>query len=610
MSQLIDPPRLLPHETVQSYLGRCAGYYGCDTINQFCRDYALDQVGIQRGDPAAIAEFAALTGADLDELLRWSPVRVGHRVHRLGDHEFEVVIGPRCQVMECPVCARRLIESQPRLPADIAVYGRAEWGTGYIEACDVHDVRLISRRETTSVIERADPAYNRAMLVDELEDAVVVPAEPTGFERYALAILRGERVRTSDLLDDMPLRNQVRLFMRLGRDIAAHRSAGTELEGRELLDLGFRVMIEGEDGLRRLFAEMRTRLDASEMARSIVPQLLDLVARPPHESIDRLRKKVAQLLFESLPYPKGHLLLGIRSPKRYLHTFESARKTYGVPRGLLETFAKGTPGLALRWNGRPNDAIIDPVVADQTFIGRTPFVSSWQLSVMHGHDRHQPGTQYADLLIEAGIVSPMSDTAVIGEPLLFSLPAVQADIERFKAPFQVSLEVPATLVDLRTAVARTKISMASILGLLARREVENVVLLEGKPLMDSIRVDVRELVAVATGAWDWLTLEDASHQIGLHPNGLRPLLDAEHLKPHISFRADIKINRKWVVRQSEIDRFKRVYAPLSEVRALTGCRSRRAISKLGIEPKVLVEIDAEHGSWVAFYERATLPPAT
>lgn len=607
MSQLIDPPRLLFRETAQSYLGRCAGYYGCTTINEFCRDYALDQAGIQRGEREPIEEFASLTGADVRELLRWSPLRVTYRVHRLGEHDFEVDIGPRCLVMECPVCARRSIETQPHLPADIAVYGRAEWVTGYIEACDEHNVRLISRRETSSVIERADPAYNRAMLLDELDDAAVVPAEPTDFERYALANLRGEHVRTSDILDDIPLRNQVRLFMRVGRDVAAHRSPGMDLEARDLLDLGFRVLIDGEQGLRALFAELRTRLDASEMARSIVPQLLDFVGRPTHESLDLLRKRVAQLLFESLPYPEGHLLLGIRSPRRYLHTFESARKAYGVPRGILETFARGTPGLALRWNGRPNDAIIDPLVADRTFLGRTPFVSAGQLAVMHGRSRRQVGTHYTDLLVDAGIITPISDPAFVGEPPLFSLPAVDAAIRSFQSAFRTVTEEPPNLVDLKTAAARTKISIAGILTLLAGRQVANVALLEGKPFSDSIRVDTHELVAVVTGTWDWITPEDAAEQLGLKTNGLRPLMEARYLACDDPVRTDIKLGRKWVVRQSEVDRFKRTYAPLSEVKALTGCRSRRAISKLGIEPKVLLEIDAEHSMWVAFYERATLP---
>lgn len=218
-------------------------------------------------------------------------------------------------------------------------------------------------------------------------------------------------------------------------------------------------------------------------------------------------------------------------------------------------------------------------------------------------------SQYTDLLIDAGIIRPIADVAFVGEPPLFSLPEVQRAINSFQSGFRTTKEEPLTLVDLGTAAMRTKIPLGSILKLLADRQVEDVAILEGKAFFNSIRVSTHELVAAATGAYDWIAPEDAAKQLGLKNNSIRPLLASRYLASHDFVRSGIEFGRKFVVRQSEVDRFKSVYASVSEVKALTHCRSRHAIAKLGIKPAVSIEVHAKSSTWVVFYERAKLPGA-
>ena len=95
-------------------------------------------------------------------------------------------------------------------------------------------------------------------------------------------------------------------------------------------------------------------------------------------------RAVIAAIFELLPHDEGDMLMGERCPKRSLHTFKSACREYQLTPGQLESFAKGTPGLAFRLSGRSEDILISRPKADRLFLGRTPFIGTWTLATMHG----------------------------------------------------------------------------------------------------------------------------------------------------------------------------------------------------------------------------------
>lgn len=147
-----------------------------------------------------------------------------------------------------------------------------------------------------------------------------------------------------------------------------------------------------------------------------------------------LASVIAELFFQTFPYPEGATLVGISKSRQRVHNYYTALGAYEVTPAQLEIFVTGTPGMAVRKSEQIEDAVIDASVADAVFLGRAPFITAWSIAQVHGRNINL-GREYGNQLIAAGIVRPLSEPALAGREPLFSRLEFDRDMDAFTAPY-------------------------------------------------------------------------------------------------------------------------------------------------------------------------------
>jgi hypothetical protein len=370
--------------------------------------------------------------------------------------------------------------------------------------------------------------------------------------------------------------------------------------------LGFDAIASGPEGLHKLFVERCSRLPARFKAQNMLPNLLRCLSRTPRPDMIEFRSMIIDLLFRTFPSKPGQKLLGISCIERRVHTFTSARLEYKVPRELLHTFAKGTPGLATRLSEKRDDILIDKAHADALFMGRTPFQTTGKLLEFFGRKPHD-ATPWIEMFMEAGILSgPVQDIALVGFTPVFSRPQVEQEVARFLAPFKRVKAPPADMISLRIAVARTKISLVGLLALLAQRRLSKVAVLEGVSVMSSLLVDRDEILQVLTGNRDPVTKSDAESILGINGLVMATLLRDGWLRPIAPAFEGIKCNLDGLFARADVEAFRARYLRLSDTRTLTGGRSYYDLRSQGLEPVIFFDPKLKDQGRTIFYDRADI----
>lgn len=595
----------MPRETAQSYLGRLTAFFGARSPKDFCKDYMLDLRGIQHGDPNALRRLVALTGADLEELIRWTPRRIDKSFMELNGEVLHTRLNPRHVVSICPSCAQEDIEDNIGMPLDQAVYGRAEWMIGLVDVCLKHRVKLVSHRASLRTAEKLDVGYETGHLLEELPFIQPEAAEPNVFELYVLGRVGVAEPMASPLLDPLPLPTVTQLCHAAGLDLLRRRGTeGTPSDG-ERRAAGFEMLGYGKERLERVFIEMREGLRLSEMTTRVLPRLVEylLDSAEVGRDVANFVDAFVDVCFRNMPYGEGQILLGRPCPKRWLHDFPSARSTYGIGRHHLHVFVLGTPDLAAYVGERRQDSLIRAEVADRLFIGRTPFLSSqavikdkmgWDINPRNG----------LACLMGAGIIKPEAGASTSEMPPVFSEPELEKAMADFFSRFE-PVDPFAPDMESTLGIAMTLGMTNNVLWqLLASGKVRKLGRTEEDGLLRSMRLNVKEVLAAATGVEDPMIKSEVCVALDIKVDSLdnlvaHGLLDATNVPEELSAKISMVFSRDVVTA------FSREFISLGALRALLpGAPSYAAVQEMGFVPAICLEPLAKSRTWARFYRRS------
>lgn len=597
-------PTHMPRETAQSYLGRLTAFFAAGSPKEFCRDFMLDLRGIQHGEPEALRRLAAITGADPEDLVRWTPRRIDKAFMVLDGEEFHTRINPRHVISICPACANEDIAALPGMPLDQAAYGRCEWMIGVVDCCASHKVKLVSHRAPVRTAEKLDVGYETGYLLEELRFVQPEPAEPDPFQLYVLGRAGAVEPVPSPLLDPLSLVTVTQLCHAAGLDLLRRRGINARPNDAARRAAGFEMLGHGPEGLERIFLEMRRGLRLSEMTSRIMPRLLEYLHEAHHQGrgLDGFVDTLVDICFRNMPYAEGQVLLGRPCPKRWLYDFPSAMAMYGIGRHHLHAFVLGTPELAAYVGERRQDSLIRGEVADRLFVGRTPFLSSAEAVHKLGWDL-DPRSALRDL-IETGIIQAEAGASITELPPIFSEPGIDASLSTFFDRFEHVDPVPAGMASVDVVKMSLGITSRDLWQVLASGRIRKLGFVgDGGPLR-RMRVDTSEVLAELTGVRDPITTKQAAAMLGIGDNKVRNLVINGFLVPtHVPEHLGLKVTM--VFSRGEVEGFLHRYVPASQASAmLPESPSMSAMRKMGLQPAIDLEGQGQNYARTILFRRS------
>lgn len=497
-------------ETAQNYLGRVTAFFGYRTPKEFCRDYDLNLRAIHHGEPDALRYFARMTGADPNELIRWTPRRIRRGLMVLNGEILETRINPRHVVRICPRCAMDAIAANPGTPLDQVIIGRAEWIAAVVDGCLEHGVALISHKGPQLDLLRLDPGYQTSLLIDELPPTRPVPTTFDDFQLYFLSRIGIIPPKTSPLLDDVPLDGVTQICRTAGLDMMRHRGTTNELTDKELRAAGFELLGHGAERFECALIEMRLGMRLSQRAKSILPLLLDaLQNRMRDEPWANLIDRVVEIIFRNLPYAAGDALLGRTCQVRSIHDFTSAKQAYNISRHHLRAFLAGTPELAVQPFRKPHDALIRIDVADRLILGKAPFISAMDVARKLG--RH-PRLATVDLAAfsDAGFKLHEAGSITRSELPVYSEAAVDAAIAALLGRCKVLIQDGPGLYSPSRIAVILGMPLFQVWKLIAEGSAGQLYVLKGAAPLTGLRLYLSAVVEAISGLKSTMTYIQAA----------------------------------------------------------------------------------------------------
>lgn len=594
----------MPRETAQSYLGRLTAFFGAGSPKEFCRDFMLDLRGIQHGEPEALRCLAAITGADPEDLIRWTPRRLDKAFMVIDGEELHTRINPRHQISICPVCANEDIAAFPDLPLDQAVYGRCEWMIGVVDCCAKHKVKLVSHRAPVRTAEKLDVGYETGYLLEELRFVRPDSADPDPFQLYVLGRVGAVEPVPSPLLDPLSLVTVTQLCHAAGLDLLRRRGINERPGDAERRAAGFEMLGHAPEALERIFLEMRRGLRLSEMTSRIMPRLLEYLHDAQHQNrdLDGFVDILVDICFRNMPYAEGQVLLGRPCAKRCLYDFPSAMAAYGIGRHHLHAFVLGTPELAAYMGDRRQDSLICGEVADRLFVGRTPFLSSAEVVRKLGWDL-DPRSALRDL-IDAGIIQAEAGASTTELPPIFSEPGVDASLSTFFDRFEHVDPVPEGMVPIDVVKMSLGITSRDLWQLLARGRIRKLGFVGEGGALRRMRIAPSEVLAALTGVQDPITTKEVAAMLGIADNKVRNLVINGFLVPiHVPEHLGLRVTS--VFSRDEVEGFLQEYVPAPQASAmLAESPSVAGMRKMGLQPAIDLEGQGQNYARTILFRRS------
>lgn len=598
-------PALRPRETAQSYLGRLTAFFGMRSPRQFCEAFGLDLRGIMHGRDEALQHLAELTGAPADELIRWTPKRIDERFMVLNGETLNTRDNPRSMLSMCPVCAREDIAARPGQNWDQAVHGRAEWMLQVVDCCAVHEVRLITHRGPKLDVARLDQGYEVTLLLEELHGLELERAEPDDFQLYVLSRIGIIPSRPSPLLDALPLVAVTQLCHAAGLDILTAEGKGTGLSDAERRKAGFSLLGHGPGVLKDKMISLRRGFAPRVCAGSLLRRLMEYLQKGRYmdPTFRKFLDEFVAVLFLTLPYAEGQTLLGRECPKRSLHDFRSAMAAYDVPAYQLRAFLEGSPNLVVQAFKRPQDALIDVEVADDLFLGRTPFLNVAAVGRKLGRTGMMAGHNLA-FLKRAGLVREAYGAAMKPRSNLYSEPEIDALIQRLVGgKAEVEPDDP-TMVSVYELSVGLGMSNQTFWDLVATGKLTGLRMAKGATFIDGLRVELSQVMRQICGIENAMTRPKVCTLLGVDRNIVYIL---EVNAALTSVPADPKFSHRLgdLFDATEVRAFRQAYMSLSEVRRLFPNQpSFHRLKNMGLSPAIHLKPVGKATGYATFYRRA------
>lgn len=614
MQKLFPTLPLQPDETPTSFLSRLARYHEATSVRSFCTDLGLDFQPIVDGEPAAIKQFATLSGAPIDALERQSYRATADgwvlRGERLLKSSLQRGV-PRI----CPECVRQDIAGAGRVPAAALAYGRAIWPILHIRACPVHGLGLI----TPSPQVQAYHLHDFAGLIEpHLNDITSLSntasrVAPSPLETYLLARLDGH-TGNHPWLDALEFSAAAQTCQVIGRIVIGGRKVKldslTDHDMRAAGAAGFEIAAQGAEAIREWLTNLQRTYPYSRIATE-GPQAVFgrfyiwLASSSPDKCFDPVREIVRQHSIETMPLGPDDLIFGKPVEKRRLHSIHTASLEYGehrkrmrkilTSRGLVsETQADVPDGRVLLDAGT-----IAQLHADGVFNGLAFNEVGDYINAPRPHPR---------LLFEAGLIKPVVSNAENG---IRTFSFAHHELDRFlETLLRDAIETRAPQAGACTILAaakRANCGSVEIVRLILERKLPWVGRLRDVRGYLSVLVDIDQIKSFLHGQdLEGLTAHEVQQRWRTSHRVIQALIENGHLtqKTVIS-----PVNRCpiLIIEREQVERFENTFVSLHALAAELATHFnavKSALTALGSRPAL--EPATYHAT---FFRRDEIPPA-
>ena len=590
---------LKPRETALSYVSRLAAFHGCLSANDFCLGFGLTMLALTRGEPTTMLRLAALSGANYDDLCRWSPKAISQNRFSINGEVFEIRKSPRSTLRICPECARSDIASNPDISADLAFYGRAEWAISAIRMCPVHSVFLAHFEMKPVNVERVDFLTFTGAVLARLESLTPASAQWSDVEAYVMGRICGSPVSSVPMLDDMALGDALGLCQSFGADYLQVTERLRDLEpelAHRCRQIGFAAFKEGKDGLLAHIGEMRDKVwRGGTLSPQVLGKTLNYLSKIGRSDATSLVKRtVAEAVFATLPYAAGDSLIGIVCERRSLHTYESMRLAYDLRPVVLDAFCLNHNSLIVHRGANRRDTLFDYENAEVLFGTRAPLVGASTLWKHLGLSQ-----QFFSEAVAGGLIEPIRDDALRDISATFSLPQVEGHLARVAQTWRRLETRNAKMVSLADACNQSFVFSRRVFALLNQGRLTNVGYVDAASKLAGLRLDPDEVLSIDSGVGDPMTITDVAYYIRTQQNVVRALTE-RHFLPAVEHSHGR--NKRRIYDRRDVESFVATYATSTEMaRAVKmPIKTRAHLERMSIFPAILL------GDLGQFYRRSDL----
>lgn len=523
VTRLADALPLMPRETAFSYVSRLAAFYGCQSSGHFCDDFGISLPKLMDGDGGSLNHLALLTGSDPAELHRWSAISVQAGYRSVNSQMVDFNKASRRSWSFCVECAEEDIAANPSIPADIAIYARAEWQTSFVRTCERHNVRLRSYA-VKSRSQISDLGNFVAKFMAELGFQEGQPATPGPMELYILARLLGRHHETVPLLDSLNLSQVVSICRSMGASIEGDTAPAADWS-QDRLDLvetrGFQAFLDGDASLLAACREIRDRHWAKANRGGCFHRVaVTLQAFKNVPSMRTIAEAIAKAIFLCFPFHAGERQLGIECKETVLVSSHAARLELGISVPIWQLFVDAKPKWIAFTDGDPARTVVDIKAARRYFAGKLPFTSLRSFA-------QELNIPYRDIvsLKDAGLIQPIRFPEIKDPRPIYSLPELRAVMLSAANPVLAANDnqIPDGSVSLSTLCRSHPVELSIMQRLVHSGELPFAKCSAGKKPNDQIWVNLKSALAKAFGIPDPVEITEVATELRLNVNVVRLL---------------------------------------------------------------------------------------
>ncbi|WDA13448.1 TniQ family protein [Paracoccus marcusii] len=316
---------LVPGECATSLGSRLARRNGVQRLITFCSDVGIDYFALANGDPQEVGRLAALAGVDSACLQMNTPQLIEPGWFRLGEERIKFTAFSRTSLRSCPACLTA------GLHVDYSAH-HGLWQLTSVRTCAVHGCYLVPLPPRQNGNDTFD-------IMRMLEEYVPVEPAPARADDLELERYLRQRVKTGagdGWLGRLPYHVAAQTCEGFGllltRGADTKRDLVAPAEWAAAGTAGFRVLCKGPDAFRAKLKDiqMAQPIDATLYRTRFRVFFEWLRYRDDDPDFDSIRDIVRDFVFRNFPIAEGQVVLGQPCPEQYVHSFATARSTFGI----------------------------------------------------------------------------------------------------------------------------------------------------------------------------------------------------------------------------------------------------------------------------------------
>ncbi|RYG80290.1 MAG: DNA-binding protein, partial [Alphaproteobacteria bacterium] len=370
------------------------------------------------------------------------------------------------------------------------------------------------------------------------------------------------------LADELGITEVTKLSQHMGNQILHGREAiVSDLDDSGLWvaeDVGFKVLLDGEDGVRQFVTDAYDRAVA-DGDRGMSNALFDrfhyfLNSEASVGLFGTVKQIIIDRMSELLPYGPGDTpTFGVTAIRRHWHTLASAERQYGLPyrtiRKLVERAGIVEP---LNTDVQKTRAVINAKALDDLLSGGGAQENHYNTAKRLGaHWTHFRAFE------EAGLLLP-----VLRGENKHNFTYLRRDLARFEQALMRHAHPQAGelegMVSMRQAYVATDWSLAEVVKHVMAGDIPCASVIGMKPV-ESIRLDLTALRCLHPfGSVETITVKEAAAMLRVSETVISKLITTRRIA---GFRQRIpdRNGRRWVVSQAEMEEFRGRYIAASEI---------------------------------------------